>query len=410
MKVKTAEALNEMREQTEDAMAAEQTEPHSVPAAQDPQQSGPLYSGFDFPEMLTAGYLPVNCFVFDPVLKGRAGDRTDAELAEIAASIKLIGQSAAVEFLLRKVDEDQKKTLIYPSDYQHLPGLPDGTEVVLNKGHGRLAAIRRLLAAGESWPNGPGVKAVLSDLPGENWDAIRLDAITAGIHDNVHRHSLKPKDVVWLIRMLQNPPWNMELGEIAERIGVRPSVISQHLTYARMEAGIQQAVDEGRLPFREVRNWGKLTPAQQKQALRKWEARRIAKKENKPVRGREAAKVRRAAKKAPPKPAAPKPPYLSPLDAYARAGGFTPLRKLLRKAQAYITASGTARQQAMRDLQQVAKNLITEGDKLAKASATPPPAPLLPGKTEAKKQRNTERLAHRLHPKPPAAASRRRTP
>lgn len=203
--------------------------------------------------MLVPGYLPIDALVLEDDISGRVNKRTAAEISELAQTIMDRGQQVPVEYVIRRRADG-------------------GTENVVTKGYGRIAAMRKLFSDGKTWPNGPGVKAILSDRQDQgSWDEIRLDTKIDGLAENIHRHNLKHCDVAAAILELAGPPLNLKDQEIANRLGVTGGYISQHRSYGALIPEVRKEIDSGRLTFRGARKFFRLPEADQRARLQKLE-------------------------------------------------------------------------------------------------------------------------------------------
>jgi ParB-like chromosome segregation protein Spo0J len=349
----------------------------------------------DFPDMLVPGYLPADSFVIVPGMDGRAKPRSAAEIGELADSIQAEGQQEAIEYIL----------------HSQIPG-----KNIVTKGHGRLTAILGLLAQEKTWPNGPGVKAVLSDraVTSDDWETIRRDFYLSGLHNNIHRHNLKPADIAHDIEVLSRPPFNLQDQEIADRIRISASYISQHRAYARTIPRVREAVDSGRLAFRGLRVFVGKTEKQQARLLDQMEAR--AERRDRAAAGkrnRPRSKGRRRPVLAPPvtsKPKRPQDKNRSPassamLEQYIRKGANLALRSLLGAVARYVTLPPSApvekRVEALRLCYLEARKFGRSGCLTHRLHAG------LPGKPKENKRRTTPPAKTAPAPEVPAPAGGR---
>jgi len=263
-------------------------------------------------------YYAVEDFELVEGLSGRAAPRTPAQVEELAGSIEQRGQQDPVQF-------------VGPAE--------PGSRKIIAKGHGRLAAIRKLLAEKRSWPGGPGVWGVPNHRQGEIED-IHDEIVLDALHENIHRHTLRPRDV--LPHILQRQGAGMENQAIAMRLGVSPGYISQILAYGRCAPAVRDAIDAGRISFRRSRELSNLPAAEQ--------GRRLAALERHQQAGRKRAKAAPTKKKAAAKQAAAHQngdrnrknravPAGRPagLDAYAKTGGDRAgIRTLLLAIRGFI--------------------------------------------------------------------------
>jgi len=311
--------------------------------------------------MLAPGYLPIDSFVLEDEMSGRVHKRTAGEIAELAQTIMDRGQQVPVEYVIR----------------QRADGT--GNENVVTKGYGRIAAMRKLLSDGKVWPNGPGVKAILSDRQDQgSWDQIKIETKIDGLAENIHRHNLKHCDVAAAILELSGPPLGMTYREIAKRLGVTPGYISQHLSYSRLIPEVRKEIDNGRLTWRGARTFFKMAEPEQRARLQKLE------KDAEKRRQRQPAKATTKGRSAPDKLHSEtvtvagatwldKPAALAPVDRQIAA---------LLKAILQYSKKRSAKLQT---------DIIRQGGALANAAAAAPPGnPRLPGKPRAKKQRTTK--------------------
>ena len=177
---------------------------------------------YDMLELL-AGYLPIEALSMLPdIFYGRPHGHSKEHIADLAETIMAIGQEVAVEVVVAA----------------------NGLYVV-TKGSGRMAAMKKLLSEGKTWPNGPAVKVQLAT--DDNLDA----RFVAGAQENIHRDNLGPEEMVAVVEYLRKPPFNLRTDqEIADRLKVKRSTITGYSIYARRIPEIRKAVTEGRMSYK----------------------------------------------------------------------------------------------------------------------------------------------------------------
>jgi len=210
--------------------------------------------------------IPLGMFRILPGMDGRARTRSEEQIMKTAESIADVGQTDPVKYMFGE----------------------DGS-IVLTKGHGRLMSMQRLLQAGRSWRTGPEVLAILDD-------ATDLDsAYISGLHDNLKRNNLTPDDMVANLERLSKAPFSLDDQQIAKKLGLDKSTVSQYRRYSRMCLEVQDAVRSGKLPFRAVREAPKKSADQvawladlEKRAAQRAEATKTKPKSGKPGKAKAA--------------------------------------------------------------------------------------------------------------------------
>jgi ParB-like chromosome segregation protein Spo0J len=170
--------------------------------------------------------VPLSDLVIIPDLSGRSEyKRTAKAIADKADSIRIEGQ---IEPAVVALDEEGKPVLLVGFGRAEAIALIDQQEA--EKGTERGKAPNGLLCAYR--------------------DQSVSEALLVGMHENIHRDPYTVMQIADNIRRLQAEPYNLSKVEIAGRIGLSKTTVSQYDHLNSLKPRIKQAIHSGKISAR----------------------------------------------------------------------------------------------------------------------------------------------------------------